>query len=173
MYKNQSTGAFSQRQYKRVVRSASNDANGSNVENANMCSVKVLYDSTMGKVMSESLVNGSISVKKGDSVKLTATPDSGYKFVKWEGVRIVEKETSPTIDFVVNNDVVLTAIFAAENNGGTNNGGSVIGNAGSNGGGNSGGNHNKGSQPLISTIEKYWWVLALILGYFILKEDRA
>lgn len=168
MYKNQSTGAFSQRQYKRVVRSASDDANGSNGENANMCSVKVLYDSTMGKVMSESLVNGSISVKKGDSVKLTATPDSGYKFVKWEGVRNVEKETSPTIDFVVNNDVVLTAIFAAENNGG-----SVIGNAGSNGGGYSGVNHNNGSQPLISTIKKYWWVLALILGYFILKEDKA
>ena len=159
MYKNQSTGAFSQRQYKRVVRSEYDNPTGSNGENANMCSVKVLHDSTMGKVMSESLVNGSISVKKGDSVKLTATPDSGYKFVKWEGVRNVEKETSPTIDFVVNNDVVLTAIFAAEGAGGEP------------GGGDPEDPKKNKSVGLESTIKKYWWVLAIILGYLILKED--
>lgn len=163
MYSNQQIGAFSQRQYKNNVSRATNtplDPSTLESEQTGVCRVTVSYNKTMGKVTYENLIDGSISVKRGDTVKLTATPNSGYKFVEWVG-SVAIKKTLPTIDFIVNKDVDLEAVFTSENDGVQDVGGS----------GDS--ERPKKESDLISTVKKYWWVIAIILGYLILKEDKA
>lgn len=165
MNNNQSIGAFSQRMSKKAYGSNSPLDTDPSSENANMCLVTVNYDHTMGQVTFESLIDGSVSVKKGDSVKLTATPNSGYRFIKWQGVKAVTKETSPTIDFVVNHDVNIEAVFAKEDK-------PAAGGAGNGGNGGNGSDGLQHESPVVSSIRKYWWVIAIILGYLILKEGE-
>lgn len=183
MNKNISIGAFSQRQYKNVGAHKDLTNADSNGQNQDMCQVTVVYDKTMGQVSFENLIDGAISVKKGDTVKLTATPNSGYQFVKWvryskvpqivltsDARTLLSYSTSPTIDFVVNQDIAMGAVFAAEGNGGQ---------VGSNGGNGANGGYEIGVEPhknesaLVSTVKKYWWVLAILLGIYLLKEDKA
>ena len=113
-----------------------------------------------------------------------------------------QSNTTPTITLTVSRDLTLRAEFEAESNGGGNNGGGnddgIIDpgikipktdedpNGGNGGNGNNGGNGSNGSnennknngngsqsQGLAGTLRRYWWVLAVALGLYLLgKEDR-
>ncbi len=52
-------------------------------------------------------VSGSGTYKSGDMITLTATPASGYRFVKWS-----DEDTTNPRTIIVNEDVTLTATFA-------------------------------------------------------------
>lgn len=47
---------------------------------------------------------------KGDSVKIEALPNSGYKFVKWQGDI---SSTNSSLSFTIDRDITITAQFAA------------------------------------------------------------
>ena len=113
-----------------------------------------------------------------------------------------QSNTTPTITLTVTRDLTLRAEFEAESNGGGNNGGGnnddIIDpgikiptpgedpNGGNGGNGNNDGNGNNGSNEnnenngngsqsggLAGTLRRYWWVLAVALGLYLLgKEDR-
>lgn len=69
-----------------------------------------------GKVTGVKLQNGSVSVKKGDSVRLTATPKAGYSFVKWQGAPVgsAAERTNPSISFTVSTNCNVLALFEAD-----------------------------------------------------------
>ena len=133
--------------------------------------VSVAFNKDMGNVTGNGLENGSVTVKSGDSITLTATPKSGYRFVKWTGVTAV-KDTNPVLTFNVLSNSHITAVFATVDPVSgtvTNVFDSVIG-------------------PAISVydvvppsakafkwkaiLRKYWWVLAILVGYYLYKEGK-
>lgn len=69
-----------------------------------------------GKVTGVNLQDGSVSVKKGDNVRLTATPKAGYHFVKWQGAPVSSpsERTNPSISFPVSTNCNVLALFEAD-----------------------------------------------------------
>lgn len=159
--------------------------------------VKVSWDAQMGRVTpngSYNLTNGGIiSVHSGDSITLTATPDEGYSFVRWEGVNLggnQQSNKSKTITLTVAHDYNLTAVFAKNN---PTDGSNPPGNGDPNdpndpdaGGGGSGGGGGviediieppvlpagaSTMDTIIAYAKKYWWALAII-AYVIYKETK-
>lgn len=85
-----------------------------------------------GSVTGNGLVNGQASVKAGDSIRLTATPKSGYVFKTWRGITPGAYNinlSSSVINLPVDRNHALVAVFdplvkdPTPNNGG-NGGGS-------------------------------------------------
>lgn len=59
------------------------------------------------------IITGTGTYQQGESVTVTASPDDGYKFVKWtEGGQTVSESASYT--FTVSGDRALVAVFEAE-----------------------------------------------------------
>ena len=57
--------------------------------------------------------------RKGETVRLTAVPDSGYHFVRWEsstpGVEFSDPTSATTTFVMPASEVSITAIFEADN----------------------------------------------------------
>ena len=62
-------------------------------------------------------VSGGGSYAQGETVTLTATPNSDYHFVRWEE-NGTEVSTSATYTFTASHDCALTAVFAQNSSGG-------------------------------------------------------
>lgn len=146
--------------------------------------VRVSYNSGMGNVAGNGLANGILTARSGDSVTLTATAKSGYHFVKWCGLPTGKEATSPTLTFTVFSNTSVSAVFAADLGAGatatddhkiTNQGGFVIS---PQGGGSTGAAAIEDVVPpttasgLKATLKKYWWVLAIIAGWYLYKEGK-
>jgi len=58
-------------------------------------------------------VSGSGTFAYGTTAQITATPDVGYTFVKWDGNLTFDNQFSATTSVTVNQDANLTATFAA------------------------------------------------------------
>lgn len=102
---------------------------------------------------------GSITAAAGSTVKLTAEPKDGYRFVRWEGFT-VDGSTSKTVELSVA-DTTVNAVFVSvdspeepETPGGGNGskpvGNDLVGKA-------------------MAFVRKWWWAL-LIAAYFVYKE---
>ena len=176
---------------------------------ANYHTVTVIYNSTMGRVTTPGLapepgypdsngtMHASMSVQYGNSVTLVATPNAGYRFVRWEGCIIAGKPNMT----VSNNQVVqqifsdrtLYAVFAPE--GGNPGGGGSSETPGS--GGGSDPSHKDPINPnpvnpvdpvnpvnpvnpnggditgkAFAFAKKWWWAI-LIVGYIVYKEWKG
>ena len=141
--------------------------------------VTVHYNGLMGNVSGNGLQLvdgggsqglGKITARGGDTVTLTATPKSGHRFVEWLGAP-KNKKSNPDLALKVGANYNITAVFASDtpNPGGGGNGGSddpetpeapdpVVPS------GKSGG--------VKSVLRKYWWVLAILAGYWLYKEGE-
>ena len=103
---------------------------------------------------------GSITATAGNTVKLSAEPKDGYRFVRWEGGP-VDGSTSKTVTLAVT-DTTINAVFEPEDNteGGTETPGGII-----------------VSKPVgndimgmaMTFVRKWWWAL-LIVAYLVYKE---
>lgn len=136
---------------------------------AEVFTVKVACNGDMGRVSGNGLSDGVLTARNGDSVTLTATPKTGYRFVKWSGVPATTKNTNPTVTFNVTSNLSVAAEFAKE----------TAGTAYPVGGGGGGGTvvdpanpSVTGSTGLKALLKKYWWVLAILLGYWLYKEGK-
>ena len=67
-------------------------------------------------MQAQCLAAGSYAL--GATVTLTATPNSGYHFVRWEE-NGTEVSTSATYTFAVSRNCALTAVFAQNSSGGS------------------------------------------------------
>ena len=103
---------------------------GKNGENStNIISISVTFtviepqaDITISASPAEGgTVTGGETVNEGTAVTLTATPNSGYHFVRWEenGTAV---STDATYTFTATSDCTLTAIFEKDNTGGSGGG---------------------------------------------------
>lgn len=180
------------------VRSQSNPARFTIVKNTEMRAnfqllpetfrtVKVNWNSQMGRVTTSGNSNlnsgGALTVHNGDTITLTATPDEGYSFVRWDGVNLggnQQSNKSKTITLTVSRNYELTAVFAKNNP-----------DTGDNPPGN-GENNDPNKEPdsptgnnwleppvipagtstidtLIAYAKRYWWAIAIV-AYLIYKE---
>lgn len=141
-----------------------NGGNGGNTSHT----VNVRWDRQMGNVTANGLTPGEsagsarLTANAGDTVKLTATPGSGYHFVKWTGGPSNGKETNPEYTFQVNNNYDITAVFAADQNGG-----------------GSGGNNSQVTPVVNATgfnlkafVKKWWWLL-LIAAWVVYDSTKG
>lgn len=134
--------------------------------------IYVKFDATKGKVTGESLVNGEINVRKGDTVKLTATPNSGYVLAGWEGIPAsAGSNRGPEVSFVADTNRTVIAKFKAADNGGGGGGGNG-GGGGEGGDPDPDGTGKKKSFDLKAALRKYWWVIAIIVAYYLYKEGE-
>lgn len=169
MYNNRNQGAYSQRYSNYLMQNIVGGRDDSQPDTPNEVpsrTVKVSFNRDMGNVTGNGLENGVLTVKSGDSVTLTATPKSGYRFVKWTGVPQSTKNTDPTVSFNVLKDYSITAVFAIVPN-----------------------------EPLVpsepqvdpepvdpevrtektgvkAVLKKYWWVAAILVVYYLYKEGK-
>lgn len=162
MNKGNFQGAYSQRYSNYTSPSEKNDSIVQTKLNNTIHTVKVAFDGDMGDVTGTSLVNGVASVHSGDSITLTATPKAGYRFVQWIGAPSSCKDTNETVSFNVLSDRDITAIFAVEEtaeNPNTDPEVNVVPVA-------------LKENQLVTLLKKYWWVLAILLGYYLYKEGK-
>lgn len=150
--------------------------------------VNVNWDRDKGNVTGGSLNNGSATVHRGDSITLSATPKSGYKFVRWEGVNLggnIQDNNSSTITLTISRDLNLTAVFAEANSssgsgsqetpgtgsGSGQNNGSYI-NPGTIGNGSSSVTNGDIMEQAKGFLKKWWWAVAII-GYILYKNWKG
>lgn len=142
-----------------------------------VCTAKVSWNGKMGRVNGNGLEladqtpasSGIITVSKGSSVTLTASPLDGYHFVQWHGGP-VEGKTSKSVTFSMNANYSIGAEFAANDPG-----------TGGGGGGNVIGGDDEEPAPetpaavhqdgrVMAFVKKWWWAI-LIVAYVILKKE--
>ncbi len=139
---------------------------------------------------SGTVTGGNVTVDKGDTVVLEATPKAGYKFLRWDGLTANAQSSrgSDELRITVDRNMHITAVFVAENSTSTTNDtpGNVIVNTtggGTGGGIETGGGEETGagtpgledttrSTELLSLLKKYWWIAAIVVGYFIFEEEK-
>jgi hypothetical protein len=63
--------------------------------------------------VSQGTVTAGVTVSKGSSVTVTATPEAGYKFTKWNN-GTSDVSTSAAYTFVPAADVTMTAMFETD-----------------------------------------------------------
>ena len=156
-----------------------------------MRNVHVRWDTSMGRVTSpgSNMQNGELTVRSGDLVTLEATPDQGYHFVHWNGAPLSGR-TDNRVQFNVNNNYTIKAVFAKDNpNGGDNppgNGEPNDPNKEIPGGGGGGIDVPPTRVPEIDPtpvsetltekamafVKQWWWAL-LIVGYIAYKEMKG
>ena len=117
--------------------------------------------------------SGSITASGDTSVKLTAEPKDGFRFVRWDGINIKSKGAQ-TITVNVSN-ITITAVFEAENTGG----GEEPGGGENPGGGGEDmpypGDSNKevfSLDTVTALLKKWWWVL-LILAFLYFDSKKG
>ena len=123
--------------------------------------VKVSCNGDMGRVSGNGLSEGALTAHKGDSVTLTATPKTGYAFVKWLGLPMSQKETDPTVTFTVPSNLNITAVFDKKED--------EPAGEGVNGDTDLSSTKETGLKAL---LKKYWWVPAIVAGYWLYKEGK-
>lgn len=165
--------------------------------------LKVAWNGTMGSVsgtggfrVSQETTPpsyGLATVGAGDTVKLTATANPGYHFVRWNGP-VTGKITSNPVDVKMTQHCEVIAVFApdtpgehpSDNPSGGNGGEPPVSGGGNGNGGNgngngngNGGNHTSGlyggsfvDQKLIPFVRQWWWAI-LIVAYIAYKEWKG
>lgn len=140
--------------------------------------VTVKWNGNMGKVTGNGLVPDSktgsakATVTTGDSITISATPKSGYRFVKWTGSP-VNGNTDESVNFAVNANYTLYAEFAADNGGDPGNGG-----GGGGGGytpedpGTPGSSATTSTGAVMAFVKKWWWAL-LIAAYIVYDATKG
>jgi poly(3-hydroxybutyrate) depolymerase len=84
------------------------------------------HDLTIGSTSGGSVTTpgeGTSTYDAGTVVNLTATPDSGYNFVKWSPMIYVANSTAANTTITMNSDYSITANFAPSGGGGGGEGG--------------------------------------------------
>ncbi len=168
--------------------------------------LKVAWNGTMGSVsgtggfrVSQETTPpsyGLATVGAGDTVKLTATANAGYHFVKWNGP-VTGKNISNPVDVKMTQNCEVIAVFAPDtpgehpsdnptggnggeppvSGGGNGNGGEPPVSGGGNGGstgmfGFLGVYPMTGEPYLRAFVRKYWWAI-LIVSYIAYKEWKG
>lgn len=162
--------------------------------------LKVAWNGTMGSVsgtggfrVSQETTPpsyGLATVGAGDTVKLTATANAGYHFVRWNGI-VTVKDTSNPVDVKMTQNCEVIAVFApdtpgehpSDNPSGGNGGeppvsGGGNGNGGNGNGNGNGGNHTNGLyggsivDQVKPFVKKWWWAI-LIVAYIAYKEWKG
>ena len=151
--------------------------------NESTYTVNVEWDALKGSVNNDSMQVGVITARAGDLVTLTATPKSGYRFVKWTGgPSTVNGSTSMAVKFNVNNNYTIGAVFEAEDTVGKTP--SVGTHTGSETQGSGGGGgiiddiltppevpSNAGVvDTIMAYLEKYWWALLIVAVLIYTRE---
>lgn len=158
--------------------------------------LKVRWNGTKGRVVgsgnfalesdSAAACVANASAVAANTITLTATPKSGYRFAGWRGIPVAgNTNETVTIKMLQNYDV--TAVFEAVENpgGGDYTGGDENTGGGENPGGNdyTGGGENPGGgyTPIAPTnptdvaktfVKKWWWAI-LIVAYIAYKEWKG
>ncbi|MBM7095699.1 tetratricopeptide repeat protein [Bacillus sp. H-16] len=108
------------------------------------------YDLSVGTDGSGSVLQDTMSYANGDTVTLTAVPDRGWEFVRWEGSVTGSAES---ISVIMDRDHHMTAVFskeqeeAVENESSNTGGTETEASTGSGSGGTSGGSSVGGDSP--------------------------
>lgn len=148
--------------------------------------VKVgVNNSVMGRVSATGLNNGVISAVAGSEVTVTATPNQGYKFVRWDLIQSTEGYSdrrgadsagSDKLTFTVHGNCTVTAVFAAVSGGSDPAGGVTPSNIDS--------VDPEDPSPAVNPqpvdyigkakafLKQWWWALA-IAAYVIYKERKG
>lgn len=168
------TGAYSRRFFERIAAAdtlANRNTNGINVGTSGPVNptkrffLMVGWNGAMGNVTGTGNYSyatgnapansGAATAAEGDTITLTATPDAGYHFVKWQGGP-VDGNTNKTVDVTMNGNYSVVAVFAADEY------------------------DNKDQHPQTETLTqkatafvmKWWWAI-LIVGYIIYNETKG
>ena len=100
--------------------------------------------------------SGGATAMPGDTITLTATPDAGYHFVKWQGGP-VDGNTNKTVDVTMNDSYSIAAVFAADEYADKD--------------------HRPKQTETITekamAFVKQWWWAILIVGYIVYKEMKG
>lgn len=120
-------------------------------------------DPSMGRVLASGLANGEIAAHAGDTVKLTAQPNSSSRFVAWQGGPI-DGMTSEEVSFVVGSNLHVRAVFEPASGGSDDPAGEFPTWEPA---------HGQGIAEKALAFAKQWWWAILIVGYIAYKELKG
>lgn len=121
MSNNRYSGAYSRRRYSNfsAASSGTKSSLGASVDNPanpnpDVCTLRVQFDASQGRVTAAGMQDGSVTVRKGTQVTIEATPKDGYRFKLWDMSFRTPAGTDPTanpITLTVNGNNTVKAVF--------------------------------------------------------------